>query len=179
LQLKESATSEVRVRHDNHFRRRLRDVALVSTLLALGAACGADARSAADNRAIAIDSAAIRAAVAQPIGNPPTTTRPGEIFVASAHTSIALSVQAGIAEALESLPTIRFVDNSTEAIDSTATNKAVHGNGVLITLGDIPTGPDDVTIAVQRYERTDRTATLTITLHRTGSTWEAVRTAGS
>lgn len=146
-------------------------------MLTLAAACSADARSATDIRAIAIYSAAIRAAASQPIGNPPTTTNPREIFVVGAHTSIALSVQAGIAETLESLATIRFVDASSEAIDSTAPNKTVHGNGMLITLGDIPPGGDDVAITAQRYEGTDRTATLTIRLHRTGSTWKAVRTS--
>ena len=179
MQLKEFATSEVGVRHETSSRRRLRYVALVSTFAALAAACGADARSASDNRAIAIYSPAVRAAVAHPIGNPPTTTRPGEIFVVGAHASIPLSVQAGIAEALESLGTIRFVDSSSEAIDNTTPDKAVHGNGVLITLGDIPTGRDDVTISVQRYERSNRNAALTLELRRTGSIWTVVRTTGS
>ena len=96
-----------------------------------------------------------------------------------AHGEIGLSVQAGVADTLESFATIRFVDSRSEAIDTTDPHEAVHGNGMLITLGDIPAGSDNVTIAAQRYERTDRTATLTIELHRTGRTWQAVRITNS
>ena len=179
LHLKESATSEIRVRCHRSLRRPVSYVALVSMLVTLAAACGAGARSAADDRAIAIYSAVIRSAATQPIGNPATTTRPGDIFVIGAHASIALSIQAGIADTLESLATIRFVDNSSEAIDNTDPRKAVHENGIFLTLGDIPPGRDDVTITAQRYERADRTATLTIKLHRTGSTWKPVSTTVS
>jgi hypothetical protein len=174
-----STTSEVRVRHNRTLRRRLSFVALWSSSIALAAACGAGARSAADNRAIAIYAAAIRAAADQPIGSPPTTTRSGQIFVVGAHGEIGLSVQAGVADTLESFATIRFVDSRSEAIDTTDPHEAVHGTGMLITLGDIPAGSDNVTIAAQRYERTDRTATLTIELHRTASTWQPVRITNS
>jgi hypothetical protein len=179
VQLEESATSEIRVHHHTSLRRLLPYVAPVAMSITLAAACGAGTRSAADNRAIAIYSAAIRAAVTQPIGNPPTTTRSGDIFVIGAHASIALSIQAGIADTLENLATIRFVDNSSEAIDNTDPHKAVHGNGMFLTLGDIPPASNDVTITAQRYERADRTATLTIKLHRTGSTWKPVSTTVS
>jgi hypothetical protein len=113
------------------------------------------------------------------MGNPPTTTRPGQIFVAGAHAEIPLAVQAGVSDTLESFATIRFVDDQSEAIDSTDPHKIVHGNGMLITLGDIPNNSDDVTIAAERYERADRTATYTVDLHRTGSIWQAGRTTQS
>ena len=113
----------------------------------------------------------------QPIGNPPTTKRTGQIFVVAAHGEIPLSVQAGVAETLDSFATIRFVDDRSEAIDNTDPHKAVHGGGMLLTLGDIAASPDNVTIAAQRYERVDRTATYTIALHRTGSTWQPERTS--
>lgn len=173
---KESATLAAAIRHDNGFRRPRAVVALVATSIGFAtSACGAGSRAAADNRAISIYAAAIRVVATQPIG-PAPTTRPGQIFVVGAHTAIPLSVQAGVADTLESLATIRFVDDRSEAIDSTDPHQPVHGNGILIILGDIPAGRDDVAIAAQRYERTNRQATYTIFVHHDGPTWKPVRT---
>jgi hypothetical protein len=173
---KESATPGSPLRHDNGFRRPRAVVALVATSIGFAAsACGAGSRSAADNRAISIYAAAIRVIATQPIG-PEPTTRPGQIFVAGAHGAIPLSVQAGVADTLESFATIRFVDDRSEAIDSTEPHQAVHGNGILVIVGDIPAGREDVAIAAQRYERTDRHAAYTIFVHHDGATWKPVRT---
>jgi hypothetical protein len=141
------------------------------------ASCGADHASAADDRAIAIYSAVIRAVSTAPTSTPPTTAPNGPVFVVAAapRARISLEVQAGVVDELHRFATIRFVDERSEAIATDVPHRPVHDRGVLITLGAIPKGRTDVTIDAQRYERTNATATYRVSLHRTGATWNVVR----
>jgi hypothetical protein len=145
---------------------------LVVTVVLGTAACGADHRTAADERAIAIYSAVIRV-VAPPQGTTPTTPLSDPVFVTAANTrsSISLQVQAGIVGELHDSATIRFVDERSEAIDTADPHQPVHEGGILITLSKIPPGRTSVTIEAQRYERIDVTATYRVTLQRVGTSW--------
>lgn len=139
------------------------------------AACGADHRTAADNRAIAIYSAVIRV-VAPPQGTTPTTPLSDPVFVVAANTRapISLQVQAGIVDVLHDFATIRFADERSEAIDTADPHQPVHEGGVLITLSKIPPGRTNVTIEAQRYERIDVAATYRISLQRVDAGWKPV-----
>jgi hypothetical protein len=146
---------------------------LPASMVLVAVSCGAGHGSTTDDREIAIYSAVIRAVVTQPAGQT-TTTRPHlSVFVVPAdeRTPISLEVQAGIVDALHSYVTVRFDDKRSEAIDIHSTDKVVHQNGVLLALGRIPAGRDDVTVEVERYERAGVDRTFRVRLHRTGSTW--------
>jgi hypothetical protein len=143
--------------------------------VALGsAACGADERTAADDRVIAIYSTVIRA-LAPPEGET-TTPLSGPVFVVAAdeRSPISLEVQAGVVDELHEFATIRFVDERSEAIDTADEDEPVHQDGVLITLGKIPRGRTNVTIEAQRYERVGTATTYRIGLQRFGTTWKVV-----
>jgi hypothetical protein len=148
---------------------------LVVAIVFGAAACGADHRTAADDRAIAIYSAVIRV-VAPPQGTTPTTPLGDPVFVVSANTRspISLEVQAGIVDVLHDFATIRFVDERSEAIDTADPHEPVHEGGVLITLSKIPPGRKNVTIEAQRYERIDVATTYRISLERIGTSWKPV-----
>jgi hypothetical protein len=144
--------------------------------VALGStACGADRRTAADDREIAISSSVIRA-VAPPAGGKPSTPLSEPVFVvpADSRSPISLEVQAGIVDMLHRFATIRFVDERSEAIDNTDPHRPVHEGGVLITLGDIPPGRNAVTIEGQRYERIGVVTTYGVRLQRVGTSWKPV-----
>jgi DNA-directed RNA polymerase subunit K/omega len=155
---------------------RLAGLFPVAVVLA-ATSCAAGQGSAADDRAIAIYSAVIRAVSTKPTSTPPTTAPRGPVFVAAAQprSPIPLEVQAGVVDELHRFATIRFVDKRSEAIAAGAPHKPVHDDGVLITLGEIPRGPTDVTIEAERYERNDARATYEVSLHRTGAHWKVVR----
>lgn len=150
---------------------------LVAVILSI-AACGADHRTAADDREIAIYSTVIRV-VAPPAGTTPTTPLSDPVFVVPANTRspISLQVQAGVVDVLHDFATIRFVDERTEAIDTADSHQPVHEGGILITLGKIPPGRTNVTVAARRYERIDVAATYRITLRRVGTGWKALGSA--
>jgi hypothetical protein len=140
------------------------------------AACGADHRTAADDREIAIYSSVIRA-VAPPAGGKPIVPLSGPVFVVAAdpRSPISLQVQAGIVERLHRFATIRFVDERSEAVDTTDPRRPVHESGVLITLGDIPPGRTAVTIEGERYERIRAATTYRVRLQRVGTSWRPVK----
>jgi hypothetical protein len=151
-------------------------ITLLVTVVFGATACGADHRTASDDRAIAIYSTVIRV-IAPPNGRTPPTTPLGDpVFVVAAntHSPISLEVQAGIVEVLHNFATIRFVDERSEAIATSDPDEPVHERGVLITLGKIPAGRTNVTIDVQRYERIDDATTYRITLERVGTSWKPV-----
>jgi hypothetical protein len=81
-------------------------------------------------------------AVAPPAGSKTTAPLNEPVFVVAADTRspISLDVQAGIVEMLHRFATLRFVDERSEAIDTTDPRRPVHEGGILITLGDIPPG---------------------------------------
>ena len=145
---------------------------LVAVVLGV-AACSADHRTAADDREIAIYSTVIRV-VTPPAGTTPPTPLSDPVFVVAAKTRspISLQVQAGIVDVLHDFATIRFVDERSEAVDTADSHQPVHDGGILITLGKIPPGRTNVTIAAQRYERIDVAATYRITLRRVGTGWK-------
>jgi hypothetical protein len=139
------------------------------------AACGADHRSAADDREIAIYSRVIRA-IAPPAGGKPTVPLSEPVFVVTAdpRSPISLQVQAGIVDKLHRYATIRFVDERSEAVDTNDPRRPVHESGVLITLGDIRPGRTAVTIEGERYERIGVSTAYRVTLHRVGTSWQPV-----
>jgi hypothetical protein len=143
-----------------------------AAVLVVAASCGASHRPAND-RAIAIYSAAIRVVLTGSGPQTSTTGPHGPVFVLAAdkRSPLSLEVQAGVVDALHTLATIRFVDDRSEAIDETDPLAPVHDHGVLLTLGKIPRGRNNVTIQVQRYEQAGVTATEQIRLRRTGSSW--------
>jgi hypothetical protein len=148
-------------------------IALLVAVVLGAAACGADHRTAADDREIAIYSTVIRV-VAPPQGTTPTTPLSDPVFVVAADTRspISLQVQAGIVDVLHDFATIRFVDERSEAIDTADPHQPVHEDGILITLGKIPPGRTNVTVRAQRYERIDAATTYRITLQRVGNGWK-------
>jgi hypothetical protein len=153
-------------------------VLIPAVIVAVAASCGADHPSANERRSIAIYAAVIRAVVAQPTTAPAVTTTATTIrtvFVTAAddRSPISLEVQAGIVQALHQVLTIRFVDQRSEAIDRSDPHQPVHEGAVLVTLGKIPTGHNQVTVKAQRYQRVDIFATYSIKVHRTGATWTA------
>jgi hypothetical protein len=156
--------------------RRIRLTALTASALLTVASCSAGHGPDANDRAIAIYSVVIRT-VTQPAGGPPTTVAHAPVFVVAADTRsrLSLEVQAGIVEELHDFATIRFVDKRAEAIDETDPRKAVADRGILLTLGKIPSGSSDVNVQVQRYERAGTTASYTVSLHLSGSTWTLAR----
>ena len=146
-------------------------------MVAIGAvACGADHRTAADDRAIAIYSSVIRAVV-PPAGGKPTVPLSEPVFVVAAdpRSPISLQVQAGMVDMLHRFATIRFVDERSEAVDTNDPRRPVHERGVLITLGDIPPGRTAVTIEGERYERIGVSTAYRVTLRSVGTTWEPVK----
>lgn len=99
------------------------------------------------------------------------------VFVVAADTRapISLEVQAGIVDALHGSATIRFVDERSEAIDDADPHKSVVNDGILVTLGRIPTGTRLVDVEARRYERAGGSATYRIRLQRSGSRWTVTR----
>jgi hypothetical protein len=145
--------------------------------VALGStACGADRRTASDDRAIAVYSSVIRV-IAPPEGKPPTRPLSEAVFVVAANkrSPISLEVQAGIVDVLHGFATIRFVDERSEAVDATDAHEPVLEDGVVITLSKIPPGHTNVTIEAQRYERIDVATTYRISLQRVGTSWKPAK----
>jgi hypothetical protein len=173
-----SSTPSTHALHSSDHGRVMRLGVLVPVAAVLAAAsCGAGHGSAADDRAIAIYSAVIRAVSTEPTSTPPTTTPSGPVFVVAAapRAPISLEVQAGVVDELHGFATIRFVDDRSEAIDTGVPHEPVHDHGVLIALGKIPRGRTDVTIEAQRYERTNAAFAYRVRLHRIGATWHVVQ----
>jgi hypothetical protein len=123
-----------------------------AALALLAASCAADHPSPNEQRAIAIYSAVIRAALAHPATTTPAAIPTVFVIGADPRVPITLEEQAGIVQTLHDAATIRFVDKRSEAIDSSDPLQAVHENAVLLTLGTIPSGVHEVTVEVQRYE---------------------------
>jgi hypothetical protein len=147
-------------------------VLLFASMLLVVASCGADHKPA-NERAIAIYTATIRAMLTEPGGPTPTSTIRVPVFVVAAdeRSPISLDVQAGVVDQLHGFATIRFVDERSEAIDEADPRKRVHQDGVLIALGKIPPGHATVAIEAQRYEQAGVSTTERVLLHRTGPTW--------
>jgi hypothetical protein len=151
---------------------------MTAAIALVASSCGADRPSPNEKRTIAIYSAVIRAVVTRAATTPTTSaTRTVFVLAADSRAPISLEVQAGIVQTLHQVATIRFIDQRSEAIDAADPRRPVHEGGVLVTLGEVPSGRNDVTVEVQRYERVDTSATYLTKLHRTGSTWTTDTTA--
>lgn len=174
-----ASTSTTRL-HRQPARGRGRRLAarLPVTALLIVASCSTGSGPDANDRAIAIYSVVIRTVLTQPPGGQPATrAHDTSVFVAAAdtHSPISLEVQAGVVDKLHNVATIRFVDARSEAIDTTDPRRPVVNGGILLTLGTIPTGNRAITVDAQRYEQANATASYTINLHLTGSTWTLTR----
>ena len=176
--LRSRSTSTTRVHRWAAGARGARLVArLPASAVLVLASCGVGHGSGANDRAIAIYSVVIRTVVTQPPGGRQVTVSHAPVFVVAAdtHAPISLEVQAGIVDALHAFATIRFVDERSEAIDDADPHKSVVNDGILVTLGRIPTGTRVVNVDAQRYERAGASASYRIRLQRSGSRWIATR----
>ena len=141
-------------------------VLLFASTLFVAASCGAD-HGPANERAIAIYTATIRAMM-MPGGPTPTSTLRAPVFVVAADErspDLARCAGRGCRPAPR-FATVRFVDKRSEAVDEADPRKRVHQDGVLITLGKIPPGRTTVAIDAQRYEQAGISTTERVLLHR-------------
>jgi hypothetical protein len=150
-----------------------RTLVLTATLAVVVTACTGGGSNASDRRAD-IYSAAIRTFLADtPRLKISSDT---SVFVAAAHerSPIPLEEQADIVDELHALAAIRFVDRRVEAIDESNPNRPVKNNGVLITLGKIPSGANTVTVNASRYLNATNTIAYRVTLRRTKTQWKPI-----
>jgi hypothetical protein len=152
-----------------------RTIVLTATLAVVLTACTGGGSKTSDRRAD-IYSAVIRTIVADT--SHPKISSGTSVFVAAAdeRSPIDLEVQADIVAELHELATIRFVDHRVEAIDDSKPNRPVKDNGVLITLGKIPSGANTVTVNASRYLNATNTIAYRVTLKRTKTQWNPIRT---
>jgi hypothetical protein len=150
-----------------------RTLVLAAVIAVLVTACTGGGSNTSDRRA-AIYSAVIRAVLADTPH--PKISKDTSVFVVAAHerSPISLEVQADIVAELHELATIRFVDHRVEAIDDSNPNRPVKNNGVLITLGKIPSGANPVTVNAGRYLNATDTVTYRVTVKRTKTEWKPI-----
>jgi hypothetical protein len=152
-----------------------RTLVLAAVIAVLVTACTGGGSNTSDRRA-AIYSAVIRAVLADTPH--PKISKDTSVFVVAAHerSPISLEVQADIVAELHELATIRFVDHRVEAIDDSNPNRPVKNNGVLITLGKIPSGANTVTVNASRYVNATNTIAYRVNLKRTKTQWKPIAT---
>jgi hypothetical protein len=152
-----------------------RTLVLTATVVVVVTACSGGGSNTSD-RPAAIYSAVIRAVLADTTH--PNITSDSSVFVVPAdeRLPIPLEVQADIVGELHELATIRFVDQRVEAIDDSSPNRPVNDNGILITLGKIPSGADTVTVKAGRYLNATDTVAYRVTLKRTKTQWKPIAT---
>jgi hypothetical protein len=152
-----------------------RTLVLTATLAVVVTACTGGGSNTSDRRAD-IYSAVIRTVLADT--SRPKISSDTSVFVVAAHerSPIPLEVQADIVDELHELATIRFVDRRVEAIDESNPNRPVKNNGVLITLGKIPSGANTVTVNASRYLNATNTIAYRVTLERTKTQWKPIST---
>lgn len=153
-----------------------RTLVLTATLAVVLTACTGGGSNTSDRRAD-IYSAVIRTILADT--SHPTISSDTSVFVGAAHerSPINLEVQADIVAELHELATIRFVDRRVEAIDNSKPNRPVKDNGLLITLGKIPSAANTVTVNAGRYLNATNTIAYRVTLKRTKTQWKPIATA--
>ena len=152
-----------------------RTFVLTATVAVVVAACTSGGSNTSD-RPAAIYSAVIRAVLADTSN--PKISSDTSVFVVALHerSPIPLEVQADIVEELHELATIRFVDHRVEAIDESSPNRPVNDDGVLISLGKIPSGANTVTVNAGRYLNATDTVTYRVTLKRAKTQWKPIAT---
>jgi hypothetical protein len=132
--------------------------------------------SAAERQAF-VYSAAIRHLVNE------MPTRPGRIFVldrsvGAGGAAISVAVQDRVREELALLPTLKFVSSKGEVVGPTAEGGRVRRDGVLISLGPVPSGRDRVQVQTWRYEGNLGSTSQTLELKRHGLRWRVEGSAG-
>jgi hypothetical protein len=148
---------------------------LTATLAVVLTACAGGGSNISDRRAD-IYSAVIRTILADT--SHPKISSDTSVFVAAAHerSPIDLEVQADIVAELHELATIRFVDHRVEAIDDSKPNRPVKDNGVLITLGKIPSAARTVTVNAGRYLNATNAIAYRVTVKHTETHWKPIAT---
>lgn len=141
--------------------------------LALGAvlvlgACSVDGGSGTDERQGAIYAASIRA-VANGTTEGMAFDRPVYVAATRGH-EIDLEVQAEVVEQLDDL-TVRFVDESDEAVEESTDDASVLDDGLLVTLGTIRGRGGERTVSVETYLRAGDEDHYEVTLERREGRW--------
>jgi hypothetical protein len=148
---------------------------LTATVAVVLTACAGAGSDTSDRRAD-IYAAVIRAVLADT--SHPKISSDASVFVVAAQerSPIPLEVQADIVAELHELATIRFVDHRVEAIDDSNPHRPVKNNGLLITLGKIPSPANTVTVNASRYLNAANTIAYRVTLKRTKTQWKPIAT---
>ena len=92
---------------------------------------------------------------------------------------IPIEVQDRVREELALLPRLKFVSERGEVIGPAARGARVRNDGVLITLGPVPSGRDQVRVRASRYEGNLGSTSQTLELRRHGLRWQVEGTAGA
>jgi hypothetical protein len=152
-----------------------RTFVLAASVVAVMTACTGGGSNTSD-RPAAIYSAVIRAVLADT--SHPKISSDTSVFVVAAHerAPIPFEVQADIVAELHELATIRFVDHRVEAIDDSSPTRPVNDNGILITLGKIPSRANTVTVKAGRYLNATDTVAYRVTVKRTNAHWKPIAT---
>ena len=95
---------------------------------------------------------------------------------------ITLEVQAAVVQGLESVVTVRFIDDRAEAVDHSQPGEPVREGGLLLGLGPVPRSGNTVEVTVERYIQDDESVGSRFTVRSAGGTWsvrdEAVLASG-
>ena len=152
-----------------------RTLVLTATVAVVLTACASGGSNTSD-RPAAIYSAVIREVLVDT--SHPKISSDTNVFVVAARerSPITLEVQADIVAELHELATIRFVDHRVEATDDSKPNRPVKNNGLLITLGKIPSAANTVTVNAGRYLNTTNTTAYRVTLKHTKTQWKPIAT---
>jgi hypothetical protein len=92
---------------------------------------------------------------------------------------IPIEVQDRVREELALLPTLKFVSGRGEVVGPAARGALVRKEGVLITLGPIPAGRDELRVRASSYEGNLSSTSQTLELKRYGLRWRVEGTAGA
>jgi hypothetical protein len=152
--------------------RMQRSLLLVPALVFLATSCASGPGSDVDDRTSAIYASVVHAVVSDGMDS---ADGPGPVFVASADPEqpISLEVQAAMVDELHDFATLRFVDESTEAIDEDDPNKPVVEEGVLVELGPIRDQDDTAVVDAERYENAAEARAYLVRVTRRDETWTA------
>ncbi len=87
---------------------------------------------------------------------------------------IDIDVQVAVVGALDPRIFVRFIDDRTEAVDADSEGEPVRDEGILVGLGAVPQESDRVEVYADRYRNSDDVEAWTVTVRRSGDTWELV-----
>jgi hypothetical protein len=140
--------------------------------VALGA-CGSNDPQT-NERDPGVYAAAIEAVATEPLGRIASGDDDQLVVYAVAadeDNGISLDVQAAVAEQLEDVITVRFVDKRSEAVDDSEPSEPVLEEGVLVVLGRVPSGPSP-SVDTERYVDRNHIDRMRVDLQRTGDDWK-------